>query len=80
MSPLLWGWPTLMQKKGCTFLCLPNKTLGCNPAVMLVHHFKSLLRQDRTKEITHSPNTIIIYLNANFSLIVLSHLVVSDSW
>ena len=56
------------------------KTLSCNQAVTLVHHFKSLLWQDRTKEITHSPNTIIVYLNANFSPVVLSHLVVSDSW
>ena len=80
LSPVLWGWPTLMQKKICTFLCLPNKTPGCNQAVTLVHHFKSLLWQDRTKDITHSPDTVIVYLNANFSPVVLSRLVVSDSW
>ena len=30
--PLLWGWPALIPQ-GCTFLCLPNKTLSCNRAV-----------------------------------------------
>ena len=30
--------------------------LSCNQAVMPVCHFKSLLQQDRTKEITHSPD------------------------
>ena len=31
--------------------------LSCNQAVTLVSHFKFLLWWDRTKEITHSPNT-----------------------
>lgn len=30
--PLLWVWPTLIPQ-GCTFLCLPHKTLSCNRAV-----------------------------------------------
>ena len=30
--PLLWGWPALIPE-GCTFLCLPNKTLSCNQAI-----------------------------------------------
>ena len=30
--PLLWGWPALIPE-GCTFLCLPNKTLSCNQAL-----------------------------------------------
>ena len=62
------------------FPLLENKTQNCNQAVTLVHHFKSLLWQDRTKDITHSPDTVIVYLNANFSPVVLSRLVVSDSW
>ena len=37
-------------------LCLLNKTLSCNWSVTLVLHFKSLLWQDRTEEIMHSPN------------------------
>ena len=52
---LFYGWPTLMPE-GCTILCLLNETLSCNRAVTLVHHFKYLLWQDRTKEITHSPD------------------------
>ena len=52
---LFYGWPALMPE-GCTILCLLNETLSCNRAVTLVHHFKSLLWQDRTKEITHSPD------------------------
>ena len=35
-------------------------TLVCLKAVMLVRHFKFLLWWDRTREITHSPDTIII--------------------
>ena len=49
------GLPALTPQ-GCTNLCLPNKTLSCNPTITLFHHFKSLLWQDRTEEITHSPN------------------------
>ena len=56
LRPLLWDQPTLTPR-GCTFLCLLNKTLSSNWAVTLVHCFKSLLRRDRTEEITHSPNT-----------------------
>ena len=37
LRPLLLGGSTL------TFLCLPKKTLSCNRAVTLAHHFKSLL-------------------------------------
>ena len=40
--------------RGCIILCLQNKTLSCNQAVTLVHHFKFLLQQDRTEKITHS--------------------------
>ena len=55
LRPLRWGRPTLMPW-GCIVLCSPNKILSCNQSVTLVHHFKSLLWQDRTKEITHSPD------------------------
>ena len=55
LKPLLWGRPALMSW-GCTILCLPNKTLSYNRAVTLVRHLKSLLRRDRSEEITHSPN------------------------
>ena len=51
LRPFLWGWRAL-PPRGCTFLCLLSKTLSCNKAVTLVHHFKSLLWQDRTEEIT----------------------------
>ena len=36
---------------------LPNKTLSCNRAITLVHHFKYLLWQNRTMEIIHSPDS-----------------------
>ena len=52
----LWDQPALTPR-GYTFLCLLNKALSCNRAVTLVHRFKSLLQQDRTEEITRSPNT-----------------------
>ena len=55
LRSLLWGQPALMPW-GCTLLCLLNKTLSCNQALTLAHRFKSLLRRDRTKEITHSPD------------------------
>ena len=32
LRPLLWGRPTLTPR-GCTILCLPNKTLSCNRVV-----------------------------------------------
>ena len=32
LRPLLWRRPTLTLR-GCTILCLPNKTLSCNQAV-----------------------------------------------
>ena len=51
LRPLLWGRPALMPQE-CTILCLLNKTLRCNWAVTLVHHFKSFLRQDRTGNYT----------------------------
>ena len=37
-----------------SFVC--QVKLSCNQAVTLVHHFKSVLWQDRTEEITPSPN------------------------
>ena len=71
--PLLWGQPALMPP-GFTSLCLPNKTLCCYQAITLAHHFKTLLSQDRTKEITHSPNTEIqgirTYLEKNMGWIM----------
>ena len=32
------GLPALTPQ-GCTNLCLPNKTLSCNPTITLFHHF-----------------------------------------
>ena len=61
---LFYGWPTLMPE-GCTILCLLNETLSCNRAVTLVHHFKYLLWQDRTKEITLSWHIISWCLRTN---------------
>ena len=52
-SPLGSAHPHIL---GCPILCLLNKTLSCNWGVTLVLHFKSLLWQDRTEEIMHSPN------------------------
>ena len=43
----------------CAGLCLPNKPLSCNGSVILVHPFKSFLWQDRTEEITHTPDTSV---------------------
>ena len=55
MSPsLLLGQPALTPQ-GCIVLCLPNKTelyQSCNSGPP----FQTLLQQDRTKEITHSPD------------------------
>ena len=42
---------------GCGFLCLPSKT-ECIWTVILVCHFKFLLQQDRTEELTHSPDKV----------------------
>ena len=50
LRALLYGWPALMPG-GCTILCQIKLW-----AVTLVHHFKSLLWWDRTKETTHSPD------------------------
>ena len=53
-----WGFsfgiapPPTHTPWGHTIFCLPNKTLSCNRAVTLGHHFKSLLQQDRTEKNT----------------------------
>ena len=41
------------SRRGCTFPFCQIKLI-CDRAVTLAHHFKSLLQQDRTKEITLS--------------------------
>ena len=56
LGPLLWGGlPSCFEG---ILSYLPNKSLSCNRAITLVHHFKSLLWRDRTKEITHCLNRI----------------------
>ena len=50
------GWGLSLGSAHLHILCLLNKTLSCNWSVTLVLHFKSLLWQDRTEEIMHSPN------------------------
>ena len=53
-----------LMPHGCSVLCLLNKTLSSKLcwmklwAVTLIRHFKSLLRWDRTQEITHTPDTV----------------------
>ena len=43
-----------------TFIKKQNKTkLSCNRDVTLGHSFRFLLWQDRTKEMTHSPDMLI---------------------
>ena len=43
LRPLLWGWPALTPR-GCTFLCLLNKTLRCN--IGLPFQIFAVLRQN----------------------------------
>ena len=43
----------------CASLCLPNKPLSYNGSVILVYPSKFFLWQDRTQEITHTPDTSI---------------------
>ena len=51
------GVPSRLKGVPYTIFRLLNKTLSSNVAVTLVRHFKSLLQQDISEEITHSPNT-----------------------
>ena len=55
LTPLLWGQSTLTPRKHA-ILCLLNKTPSHDWAVTLVHRLKLLLWQDKTKEMTHSPD------------------------
>ena len=54
------GLPSCL-KGVLSFVC--QVKLSCNKEVTLVHHFKSLLWQDRTEEITHSPNMYHVFFS-----------------
>ena len=58
-----WVSPPLCLKDEDVFSFVCQIKLSCNRAVTLVHHFKFLLRWDRTEEIRHSPdNMIFVFL------------------
>ena len=59
--PLFCGRPALRSQGFTNFAC--QLKLSCNKVVTLAHHFKSLLWQDGTKEITHSPDTYNVFFS-----------------
>ena len=73
LRALLWGRPTL-RTWGCTFLYLPYTILSSRWAITLVCHFRFLLQQDRTEEITHSPdkNLLINLVNLRCTFLEMS--------
>ena len=80
LGPLLCSWPALMPQ-GCTILCLSNTTLSCKQDVTLVCYFKSLLWQDKTKEITHSSDSSVCSISKQYKMylrIIIYRLSVQD--
>ena len=73
LRALLWGRPTL-RTWGYTFLYLPYTILSSRWAITLVCHFRSLLQQDRTEEITHSSdkNLLINLVNLRCTFLGMS--------